>query len=290
MQVELAQMKYNLPRLSGSGIVLSRLGGGIGTRGPGEQKIEVDRRRLRRRIFEFEKQIKELAIKRKEQRKQREKNRMKEVSLVGYTNAGKSSLLNALTNAGVLAENKLFATLDPVCRKLELPGGKQVLLTDTVGFIEKLPHDLVSAFSSTLEEVSRADLLLRVVDATDENWNSKCEVVDGVLYDIGAGDIPKLNVFNKCDLLDEMPEECGRNVYVSAKSKKNLDVLLAKIEEMLKPVLKTVSLRLKYSEGAILGKINECCENIITEYTPEGIDITCDMPQELLRSLKDRLI
>ena len=196
LQVELAQLKYSLPRLLGEGLSLSRQGAGIGTRGPGETKLESDRRRIRRRIFELEKEIDKLSVQRNLRREQRQKNRVQEVALVGYTNAGKTSLLNALAKSEQYAENKLFATLDPVTRKVALPSGKEVLLTDTVGFVSKLPHDLVSAFRSTLEETTRADLLLNVTDAANPEHIRQMQVVREVLSGLGAQDKPMLEFFS----------------------------------------------------------------------------------------------
>ncbi|MEG0784414.1 MAG: GTPase HflX, partial [Christensenella sp.] len=197
LQVELAQLKYTLPRLMGEGVSLSRLGGGIGTRGPGEKKIEVDRRRIRRRIFELQQEIEKMAEQRELRRAARKENDVSEIALVGYTNAGKSSLLNALCSAGVLAEDKLFATLDPVTRKVELANMGEAVFTDTVGFIEKLPHDLISAFRSTLEEATRADLLLCVTDAANANHQRQMEVVSELLISLGAEEKPKIIVMNK---------------------------------------------------------------------------------------------
>ena len=206
-------MQYTLPRLQGEGTALSRLGGGIGTRGPGEKKIEVDRRRIRRRIFELTQDIEKVKQQRDLRRSARRENEVKEVALVGYTNAGKSSLLNALTDAGVLAEDKLFATLDPVTRKVMLPDVGETVFTDTVGFIEKLPHDLVSAFRSTLEEVTHADLLLCVTDAANPNAQKQMDVVDGLLESLGAAEKPKITVMNKADLLAVVPPDEADTIY-----------------------------------------------------------------------------
>ncbi|RKP56936.1 GTPase HflX [Cohnella endophytica] len=203
LQVELAQLSYLLPRLSGHGINLSRLGGGIGTRGPGETKLEMDRRHIRDRITELKRQLEAVTAHRTLHRERRRKAGAVQVALVGYTNAGKSTLLRQLTEADVLAENKLFATLDPTSRNLELPSGKEIILTDTVGFIQNLPHDLVAAFRATLEEAVEADLLLHVVDASSPMLARQMKVVEEVLQDLGAGGKPTMIVYNKIDLSSE---------------------------------------------------------------------------------------
>ena len=221
LQVELAQQKYRLPRLLGQGTVLSRLGGGIGTRGPGEKKLEIDRRRIKRRIFELSEELGEIEKQRSLRRARREKNSTPVVALVGYTNAGKSTLLNALTDASVLAEDMLFATLDPVVRQAELPNGTEVLISDTVGFINKLPHDLVEAFRSTLEEAANADIILHVVDRSSPYYESQMAVVEDVLSKLGALDIPRINVYNKCDLTGERTPNDG--VFISAAKGTGID-------------------------------------------------------------------
>ncbi|ALS27923.1 GTP-binding protein [Paenibacillus sp. 32O-W] len=200
IQVELAQLSYLLPRLSGQGRNLSRLGGGIGTRGPGETKLETDRRHIRERIADLKRQLSDVVRHRKLHRERRRKNGVVQVALVGYTNAGKSTLLRELTSADVLVENRLFATLDPTSRMLTLPSGKEVLLTDTVGFIQNLPHDLVAAFRATLEEVNEADLLLHVIDCSSPMREEQMRVVGSILSELGAADKPQLTIFNKKDL------------------------------------------------------------------------------------------
>ena len=199
LQVELAQLKYTAPRLMGKGSEMSRLGGGIGTRGPGESKLESDKRHLNRRITALEAELRELDKNRLTMRAARDKSGLKKVAIVGYTNAGKSTLLNKLTDAGILAEDKLFATLDPTTRKFELPGGETVLLTDTVGFIKNLPHHLIKAFKSTLDEAVYADVLVILIDASDEEFPSQLEVTGKLLSELGASDKPTIYVFNKCD-------------------------------------------------------------------------------------------
>lgn len=238
LQVELAQLSYLLPRLSGQGKNLSRLGGGIGTRGPGETKLETDRRHIRRRIGELKEQLAEVQNHRALQRDRRKKTGAIQVALVGYTNAGKSTLLRQLTRAETLVENRLFATLDPLSRGLRLPGGREIVLTDTVGFIRNLPHELVAAFRSTLEEVNEADLLLHVVDSTSPVRDEQMAVVDQVLDELGAGGKERITVFNKIDACDEeeaafLSDPDHPSVQVSAFDGQSLNVLLERIEEML---------------------------------------------------------
>lgn len=229
-QVEMAQLQYSLTRLTGRGAELSRLGGGIGTRGPGETKLEVDRRRIHQRIKTLRKELKELSQVRRIKRKRRQRFSVPVFALVGYTNAGKSSLLNAISRAGVLVEDKLFSTLDPVTRRVTLPDGRTVLLTDTVGFISHLPHQLVEAFKSTLEEVKEADVLVHVMDASARDLERKVKVVEGILEEIGAGDLPVILVLNKMDLIsEERKVELERlfpgAVFVSALTGQGLDDL-----------------------------------------------------------------
>ena len=279
MQVELAQLKYHLPRLMGEGLALSRLGAGIGTRGPGESKLEMDRRRIRRRIYELEEEIEKLTAQRALRREQREKNSVPEVALVGYTNAGKSSLLNAISDAGVYAEDKLFATLDPVTRKVRMPSGKEVLFTDTVGFIEKLPHDLIRAFRSTLEEATRADLLLNVTDLSNPESANQAQVVRSVLSELGAGDKPTIRVYNKVDLLQEVPENTRSSFCVSAKTGQGIAELLEAIEMRLQPKMMKVSLSLGYQEGGKLAQIQKYAEQIQVEYLEEEMRVQAVLPE-----------
>lgn len=262
LQVELAQQKYRLPRLLGQGSVLSRLGGGIGTRGPGEKKLEIDRRRIKRRIFELSEELGEIEKQRSLRRSRREKNSTPVVALVGYTNAGKSTLLNALTDASVLAEDMLFATLDPVVRQAELPDGTEILLSDTVGFINKLPHDLVEAFRSTLEEAANADLILHVVDRSSSYYESQMAVVEDVLAKLGAADIPRINVYNKCDLTEQRTPKDG--VFISAAKGTGIEELLSEIErsvnsgrlevELVVPYDRYEAMNVVRSEGRILSE------------------------------------
>ncbi len=286
LQVELAQLKYNLPRLMGSGLALSRQGAGIGTRGPGETKLESDRRRIHRRIFELEKEIDQLGVQRKLRREQREKNQIKEVALVGYTNAGKTSLLNALADTEQYAENKLFATLDPVTRKVMLPSGKEILLTDTVGFVSKLPHELVSAFRSTLEEATRADLLLEIADASNPENTEQRQVVQEVLHGLNALDKPMIHVYNKADLLSAQPLLMPPNsYYVSAKTKQGLNELLEAIDAALRPKMVEITLKLGYHEGAKLSQLQKYAEKIDIKYDEKYMHINAVLPEDAARRI-----
>lgn len=250
LQVELAQLKYRLPRLIGFGQSLSRLGGGIGTRGPGEKKLENDRRRIRRQIFELECEIENVAKQRVLRRVRREKNDEPVIALVGYTNAGKSTLLNALSGSSVLAEDKLFATLDPVTRKVELPNGGHALFTDTVGFINKLPHDLVKAFRSTLEEALEADVILHVIDASSSYSLEQCKVVERVLDDLGVRDTPIIKIYNKMDEV-ESPIAQNDSIAISAKTGEGLEELLSYIENELDSGKRTLDMLIPYSRGDV---------------------------------------
>ncbi len=292
LQVELAQLKYSLPRLGGKGTEMSRLGGGIGTRGPGESKLESDRRHIHRRINALEQQLKTLAKRRVLMRERRKKNSVTTVAIVGYTNAGKSTLLNALTNAGVLAENKLFATLDPTARSLKLPDGRTVLLVDTVGFISRLPHDLVEAFKSTLEEVVYADLILNICDASDPDFEEHLKVTKQVISDLGAGDKPILTVYNKCDKAPHLRffGETGNDVRISALQKVGLDKLLDTICRLLENTRRKVTLLLPYSEGAMASRIREEGALLHEEYRDDGIFMEAILDGAFLNNVKDYLI
>lgn len=278
LQVELAQLKYRLPRLLGQGQALSRLGGGIGTRGPGEKKLEIDRRRIRRRIYELEEELKEIARQRELRSEGRRGASTPLIALVGYTNAGKSTLLNALSGAGVPAEDKLFATLDPVVRKIALPAGTEVMLSDTVGFINKLPHELINAFRSTLEEVTRADLILHVVDISSEYHETQMRVVEEVLSDLGAGNTPRIDVFNKCDRLPEFPaqhENAGerRRVFISAKEGRELDTLLSEAEALLNSRRHEIDVTVPYSKYEAVSFIYKVGTVLFEEHTEDGTHI-----------------
>ncbi|HHY79975.1 MAG TPA: GTPase HflX [Thermoanaerobacter sp.] len=290
LQVELAQLKYRLPRLAGLGGQLSRLGGGIGTRGPGETKLETDRRHIKNRIKAIEKKLEEIERHRSLQRERRKKNRIPVIAIVGYTNAGKSTLLNALTNAEVYVEDKLFATLDPTARRLVLSSGREVILIDTVGFIRKLPHDLVEAFKSTLEEVKYADLLLHVIDVTSPDMEEKIKVVEKVLSDLGPINTPKINVFNKIDLLEVVPKGNEREVYISAKNKIGFDKLLQAIEREIFKDVEVVNFLLPYDKTKEYNYLKEKTKIIGENYSEKGIMIKAEVQKEIKERLKDFII
>jgi GTP-binding protein HflX len=271
-QVELAQLRYRLPRLRGRGTQLSRLAGGIGTRGPGETQLEVDRRRLVRRMNRLETDLRRLTDQRRLQRKSRRRSRLGNVSLVGYTNAGKSTLLNTLTDAGVLVEDRLFATLDPRTRRLDLPGGEAVLLSDTVGFVRKLPHQLVEAFRSTLEVVNESDLLVHVVDSTSPDPQSQIDAVRSVLGEIGASDVVELMAFNKADVadaadLDRLMAHYPGSVSLSALSGDGIATLLEAIGDRLRAAANVVELDIPYDRGDVLAAVHREGEVLTEEHT-----------------------
>ncbi len=284
LQVELAQLNYTAPRLVGKGKALSRLGGGIGTRGPGESKLEQDKRHLRERINTLERQLAEMEHNRRVMRASRDRSGLPKIAIVGYTNAGKSTLLNALTDAGVLCQDMLFATLDPTTRRLELPDGTNVLLTDTVGFIRKLPHHLVHAFRSTLDEVSYADMIVLVGDANDPELDSQIEVTHGLLEELGAADKPVMYVYNKCDLLPDFPQEGIRKsenqVYISAGKKQGLDLFLTTLTEMLSKGKSKHLLLFSYTEQ---GKLNALHDDAVIEsvdYADDGVHVVATLDKK----------
>ena len=292
LQVELAQLRYQLPRLAGQGISLSRLGGGIGTRGPGETKLESDKRHIRRRIQKLEEDLEAMEKRRHQMRKRREKDSVQTVAIVGYTNAGKSTLMNALTDAGVLAENKLFATLDPTSRALTLPDGRQVMLVDTVGFIRRLPHKLVEAFKSTLEEAASATLVLNVCDASDEHAAEHLEVTQKLLSELGYEDKPIISVMNKCDKVGDIysMHTFGKTVMISALQQKGFDELLTAILKELPPTRRKVELMLPFSQGAIAARIRNEGAVEEEEYKPEGLYMRAIIDIALISQVEEWLI
>ncbi len=292
LQVELAQLRYSAPRLMGQGKDLSRLGGGIGTRGPGETKLESDRRHLKEKIATLERRLKEMEHNREVMRAQRDRSGLLKVALVGYTNAGKSTLLNAMTGAGVLSEDKLFATLDPTTRKLELPGGESILLTDTVGFVRKLPHHLVKAFKSTLDEVRLSDILLIVSDATDPEVAEHIEVTKSVIEELGAADKPIALVYNKCDLIQGRAPipETNNTVMVSGETGEGIDNLLFLIEEMILKFKRKYNILLPYSEQSLLNFIYNNYSVEKTEYEEQGISVTATLDERGLGMVRKYII
>lgn len=292
LQVELAQLKYQLPRLAGQGTSLSRLGGGIGTRGPGETKLESDKRHIRRKIQKLEQELKALEKRREQMHKRRQKDMVQTVAIVGYTNAGKSTLMNALTDAGVLAENKLFATLDPTSRALTLPDGRQVMLVDTVGLIRRLPHKLVEAFKSTLEEAAYSTVILNVCDASDEHASEHLEVTKNLLSELGCDGKPVISVMNKCDLVGDiysMPT-FGKTVMISALNKKGFDELLEAILRELPPTRKRAQILVPFSAGAMAARIRK--EGVVhsENYREDGLYMDATVEMSLLDSIKDWII
>ncbi len=279
LQVELAQNKYRLTRLAGMGVSLSRLGGGIGTRGPGETKLETDRRHIRSRITALEKDLKEVEQRRDITRKRRKKDGVLTAAIVGYTNAGKSTLLNALTDAGVLSEDKLFATLETTSRAILLPDGRSVTLIDTVGLISRLPHQLVEAFKSTLEEAASADLLIHLIDASSEYYEEEKHVTEELLHDLGCDGIPTLTVLNKCDLVPEITVQDSSIVCISAKNSVGLDDLLDGIVKALPETARRMTILLPYPEAGLLSEIRKDGTVYSEEYTPDGIkaDVLVDI-------------
>lgn len=295
LQVELAQLQYTLPRIMGKGLSLSRLGGGIGTRGPGETKLEVDRRRIRDRIAYIKGCISKVKNVRTLQRSGRAKASVPTVSLVGYTNAGKSTLLNTLTNSDIYAQDQLFATLDPTTRQLDLPNKQQAILTDTVGFIQRLPHQLVAAFQSTLEEVVEADVLLHVIDVSHELYKEQANAVYHVLEELGAKDKTIITVYNKIDKLPEgsaLAERLAReenSICISAKARLNLDGLLALIAENLKLKLVEESFLVPYSDSAAVSRLHEAGTVLEQEYLAEGTLLKVRMEAEQVQEFEKYL-
>lgn len=289
IQVELAQLRYRSSRLSGLGNALSRLGGGIGTRGPGETKLEMDRRIIHERIGQLKHELEAVVTHRELTRSQRSRSNIPVVAIVGYTNAGKSTLLNTLTGAGILAENKLFATLDPTTRGLELESGQQILLTDTVGFISKLPHHLVEAFKSTLEEAVYADIILHVVDASNPAMDSQMYVVYDTLEKLGAGDKPIITAFNKIEIVGNKvlkDFKADKTVNISALHGDGLTELKDTIEEVLRESKIYIEKTYSYTEVSKISLIRKYGQLISEEYVAEGIEVKAYVPTEIYDKVK----
>lgn len=296
LQVELAQLQYTLPRIMGKGLMLSRLGGGIGTRGPGETKLEVDRRRIRDRIAFIKDQIEKVKAVRSLHRSKRKKNNVFEVSLVGYTNAGKSTLLNTITNSDIYAKDQLFATLDPTTRQLTLPNKQEIIITDTVGFIQRLPHQLIAAFRSTLEVVTEADLLVHVIDVSHELYKEQAAAVHEVLKEIGAESKPVITVYNKIDKLPPDSKLADRlaleedTVCISAAKKLNLESLQQMIESHLKSKAVEVILCIPYAETAKAAQLHETANVLEQEYTENGAVMKVILPVEDLEAYNEYIL
>ncbi len=291
LQVELAQYKYLLPRLSGMGKSLSRQGGGIGTRGPGETKLESDRRHIRERIARLQQELEQVRQVRSVQRERRMKNSVPVVAIVGYTNAGKSTLLNQLTDAGIPANNRLFDTLDTTSRQLEVSDNLNVILTDTVGFIAKLPHHLVDAFRATLEELEYADLLLHVIDSSDENREEHIEVVDKLISQLAAPGTPVLRCYNKSDLVEKTDIPIGQDVVrISAATGEGMEELLKAIEKALGHSRHHIIARLPYSMGGMVETLHSGAQVLNVEYTAEGIEVETVVDPILYGKVRDFIV
>jgi len=297
LQVELAQLHYLMPRLAGHGVEMSQLGGGIGTRGPGETKLETDRRKIARRVRHVEQQIENVRRIRAQQRQRRESAPVATVALVGYTNAGKSTLFNALTRAGVLSSSRMFATLDPTIRAVDLPSKRKVLLSDTVGFIRNLPHTLVSAFRATLEEVQRASLILHVSDASSRLSAEQDAQVEIVLKELEAEKKPRLRVMNKVDLLDEEVAQArladaahhdSKMLYVSAVEGTGLEVLLDRIDRMIEEDrVSRVKLRVPQKEGKTLALLEAKARISSRKYTDGAVEMEVEAPESVVRRVRE---
>ncbi|MBR3436130.1 MAG: GTPase HflX [Lachnospiraceae bacterium] len=292
IQVELAQSRYALTRLQGFGRSMSRLGGGIGTRGPGETKLETDRRRIRSRISQLKEELQEMERKRALNRNLREKNHIPVVAIVGYTNAGKSTLLNRLTEAGVLSENKLFATLDPTTRSLELPSGQTVLLTDTVGFIRKLPHHLIDAFHSTLEEAKYADVITHVVDASNPDRDAQVGVVYSTLANLGVRGKPIVTLFNKCDLLPEegpvlRDERAEKSIRTSMVTGEGIEAYLSELERLVNEGHVYLERVYPFADAGKIQTVRKYGQLLEEKYTEEGIFVRAYVPKSMVPQKED---
>jgi GTP-binding protein HflX len=292
IQVELAQLKYALPRLTGKGTSLSRLGGGIGTRGPGETKLETDKRHIRTRIQNLKSELSKIEKRRDAMHQRRKKNGALSVAIVGYTNAGKSTLMNRLTNAGVLQEDKLFATLDPTARKLILPDERQVMLVDTVGLVRRLPHQLVDAFRSTLEEAVWADVILNVCDASSNECDEHILVTMKLLDELGCNDKPVINVLNKCDKISDSTEYdfFDKSVKISAKTGEGIDELLNQICLALPQSRKRIKVLLPFDKLALASVVRDNSNILHEEYTENGLLLEADTEISVLKQIKDYIV
>lgn len=291
IQVEMAQLRYKLTRLTGKGVELSRLAGGIGTRGPGEQKLETDRRYIRDRISQLKQELKEVEKHRSLIRERRDKVGTPVIAIVGYTNAGKSTLLNAISGSDIYAENQLFATLDPTTRKVLLPSGAEVMVTDTVGFIKKLPHHLVKAFYSTLEETKYADIILHVIDSSSPHMDSQQEVVHQTLQMLEANDKPIIAVLNKTDICQadsvHVITPVDAQVKISARTGENIADLLGQIEMLLQSRLQKIELLIPYENGSILSYVHDHGESLVEDHQAEGTYIRGYIPKDKYHPVRE---
>ncbi|MBE6717670.1 MAG: GTPase HflX [Ruminococcaceae bacterium] len=296
LQVELALLKYTTPRLTGKGLQLSRQGGGIGTRGPGESKLESDKRHIKRRMDALEDELEILEKNRSVQRKQRDKSGLYKIAIAGYTNAGKSTFLNYLTGAGILAENKLFATLDPTTRKYELPSGNEILLTDTVGFIRNLPHHLIKAFRSTLDEVVYSDCVLVMIDASEPECHKQLSVTENLLDELGASGKPILYVYNKCDVeTDIMPkikQDAGDNniFFISSVTGEGIDKLISRIEEYANDGKTDETFLFPHNDQSLINVLYKNAVILSTDYLAEGVKISATVDAKTKGILSKYLI
>lgn len=294
IQVELAQLKYRLSRLTGLGTSLSRLGGGIGTRGPGEKKLEMDRRLIKSRISQLNRELSQVKLHREVARGQRERSQVKVAAIVGYTNAGKSTLLNYLTHASVLEEDKLFATLDPTTRNLKLDSGQELLVTDTVGFIRKLPHHLIEAFRSTLEEAKYADIIIHVVDSSNPQWEKQMHIVYETLQNLGVSGKKTIALFNKQDKLTHSgflkDAYADKTLKISAKTGEGLPKLLEALEEILREGKQLLEGTFPYGKGSQISIIRKYGELLEEDYRENGIYVKAFVPTELYRNLEAGLL
>ena len=289
LQVELAQLKYMLPRLTGKGIEMSRLGGGIGTRGPGETKLETDKRHIRRRMETLKDELAEVEKHRQMLRKRRKKDGVVTCAIVGYTNAGKSTLMNYLTNAGVLAQDKLFATLDPTSRALKLPSGVTIMLIDTVGLVRRLPHHLVEAFRSTLEEAAQSDIIINLCDASSDEARTHLQVTKDLLESLNCGDTPIINVLNKCDLIadDTIEQDFGSYVKISAKTGEGIEKLLEEIDNNLPLRLKKVNVLIPFANAGLANEIRNKGTLLSEEYKSDGIKIEAIVDEQTYAKIEN---